>query len=187
MNPARFVFLPLLLAGCTSVGLEHNASAPPGIPPPAPIPNAPPVTTTAFTPYSVAPYRDAEDAALVHAAHTLYRRTVVPASFDSWLATAPRESFGPASCAPLPPSTELAAELATQRTVTAELKALQESMKETGRKMQEQYRVLVRESTNTKALREQLAAERLPASSGAVAAVPPLPSAEPGQPTDNEN
>lgn len=176
MNPARFVILPLFLAGCTTARIERTVSAPTNALPPDPVPAVAPVTQVAFTPYAIGPYRDANDPTLVHDAHTLYRRTVVPMTFDSWLATVPRSSFAPASFTALPPSTELAAVLATQRTVTAELQTLRNTMAETGQKMQEQYRVLVRESTKAKVLREQLEAERSAAAPAAG-----------GQPTDNQN
>ena len=67
---------------------------------------------------------------------------------------------------------ELAAELATQKAITAELRAMQSSMSETESRMQAQYAQLVRQSTEAAKLREQLEADRSRLRSG----VPPAPS-----------
>ena len=67
---------------------------------------------------------------------------------------------------------ELAAELATQKAITAELRAMQSSMSETERRMQAQYAQLVGQSTEAAKLREQLEADRSRLRSG----VPPAAS-----------
>ena len=71
MNPARFVILPLLVAGCTTARIERTVSPPTNAPPPDPSATVAPVTQVAFTPYAIGPYRDADDPTLLHDAHTL--------------------------------------------------------------------------------------------------------------------
>ena len=65
-----------------------------------------------------------------------------------------------AASRPLLDLAELAAELATQKAITAELHALQSSMAETERRMQDQYAQLVRQSAETSKVRDELEAER---------------------------
>jgi hypothetical protein len=112
------------------------------------------------TPYAVRSYREAANPSLRHEAHTVYRRTRVPITASDALETVSRTSFPPASVLPLPASEELAAELATQKKITAELRMAQTSVAEIEQKMQAQYAQLVRQSAEALRLREQLEAER---------------------------
>ena len=90
------------------------------------------------------------------------------------LETVPRDAYPPTSFAPLPPSAELAAELATQKAITADLRAMQASMAETAKRVQEQYAALVRQSAEALKLHQQLEAEhsRVRAATAAAAEQP---------------
>ena len=111
------------------------------------------------TRYDVRGYRDTTDRSLRHDAHAVYRRTRVPNASDE-TASSPRTTFLPVSVTPLPASEELAAELAAQKKITAELFALQTALVDAEQKMRTQYAALVRQSAETFKLREQLEAER---------------------------
>lgn len=144
----------VLLAGC--------ATPPPvaTLPPPL-VPVAAFVPTkTVETRYDVRGYREVANPSLRHEAHAVYRRTIVPANAADDTGTVPRTTYAPASHAPLPADVELAAEIATQKTITAELRAMQSAVAETERRMQAQYAQLVRQSAEAAKLRDQLAAER---------------------------
>ena len=110
--------------------------------------------------FDVRGYQETLNPALRHEAHAIYRRTRVPAVPSVDYTAEPRTTFPPASFVPLPASDELAVEIATQKAITAELRAMQASMIETERKVQAQYATLVRQSAETLKLREQLEAER---------------------------
>jgi len=126
-------------------------------------------------------YRESASPSIRHEAHAVYRRTRVPVTASDDLETVPRASYPPASAAPLPASEELTAELATQRKITGDVRAMQASMAEIEQKMQAQYAVLVRQSAEAMKVRDQLAMERSrirPVPS--VEAVPATPSAAAG-------
>lgn len=112
------------------------------------------------TRYDVRDYRDAANPSIRHEAHAVYRRTRVSVAANDDLETVPRASYAPASVTPLPASEELTAELASQKKITSELRAMQISLAETERQMQAQYSVLVRQSAEALRLREQLEKER---------------------------
>jgi hypothetical protein len=76
------------------------------------------------------------------------------------LPTAPRTAHAPATLAPLPASAELAAEIATQKKITEDLRTLQASMAEAESRMQAQYAQLVRQSSEALKVRQQLEEER---------------------------
>ena len=76
------------------------------------------------------------------------------------LDTTPRSEFAPVSYAPLPPSAELAVELDAQKTITAELRAIQARMAAIEKQAQSQYGTLVNETAETVRLRRQLDEER---------------------------
>jgi hypothetical protein len=146
------------------------------------------VETTKFveTRYEVRAYRDAGNPSVRHEAHAVFRRTRVPLNAPDHLETVPRDTFAPASVVPLPANAELNAELAAQRQITAELRAMQAALAEAGEKMQVQYAMLVRQSSETVQLRDRLEAERArlqdsvppavaptaPAPAGAIASTP---------------
>jgi hypothetical protein len=133
------------------------------------------------TRYEVRGYREMAAPDFRHAPHAIYRRTRVPATApDESVRTVPRTSAPALMDSPLPASTELASEIATQKTITAELRALQTSIAETDRQMQAQYAVLVRQSAEVMKVRQQLETERQrvhPAPAGA-SPVPASSSAE---------
>jgi hypothetical protein len=148
------MLIPLLVAGCATARQVAVQA-----PPPVLIDAA---TSTKFveTRYEVRSYREAAHPQLRHEAHAVYRRTVVPINFSGTFETEPRSTYAPPSIAPLPASGELAAELATQRAITEDMRAMQSSMVATQRKMQEQYAQLVRQTGEVVTVREKLEADR---------------------------
>lgn len=154
MRPILFLLLPLLGVSCATqrpVAVQT--------PPPVVLPAASP-TKFVETRYDVRGYRESGSPDVRHEAHAVYRRTQVPENADRNFETVPRSAFAPASAAPLPASEELAAELATQKAITSDMRAMQTKMAETERQMQAQYGQLVRQSGEALKLREQLEAER---------------------------
>lgn len=154
MRTTSILLLPVLVAGCATqrpVAVQT--------PPPVMIAVVSP-TKLVETRYDVRDYRDAANPSLHHEAHAVYRRTRVPVAASDELETVPRASYAPASVTPLPASEELTAELASQKKITTELRAMQTSLAETERQMQAQYAVLVRQSAEALKLREQLEKER---------------------------
>jgi TolA-binding protein len=163
------LLLVSLLAGCTTQTVVVKKE-----PPLRPL-MAAATTKFAETRYDVRSYRDAANPSLRHEPHVIYRRTQVPPSASNELETVPRVSYPPAGVAPLPASEEQAAELATQRKISDELRAMQALLAETSQKLQAQYAQLVRQSADTLRAREQLDAERNRVRS--------MPSAEPAPAT----
>lgn len=154
MRHVSILLMPLLVVGCATQR-------------PVAVQAPPPVLVAAVAPtklvetrYDVRGYHEAANPAVRHEAHAVYRRTRVPLAASEELATVPRTSYPPASIAPLPDSDELAAELATQRKITGDLRAMQVSMAEAEQRMQAQYAMLVRQSAEALKVREQLEAER---------------------------
>ena len=119
-----------------------------------------PATKLVETRYEMRSYRDADSPGVRHEAHTVYRATRVPARVAE-LETEPRMTFAPASYAPLPPSAELAAELATQRQITAELRTVQARMAAIEQQAKTQYGRLTDQTAAAVKLRQQLEAERV--------------------------
>lgn len=154
MRHAWILIVLLLVGGC--VGQLPAAAH---LPPPVVTAAASP-TKSVETRYEVRGYRDATNPAIRHEAHAVYRRTRVPIAASEDLDTVPRTAYAPASYAPLPASAELAAELGLQKTITADLHAMQASIAETERRVQAQYATLVRQSAEALKLRDQLEAER---------------------------
>lgn len=155
MRHALLLFVSLVVAGCAT-------RQPVAVQPAPPVQIAAALPTKAVeTRYEVRSYREAANPALRHEAHAVYRRTQVPLGFEGDLVTISRSEFPPASYAPLPAGDELAAELATQKTITADLRTMQRSMAETEKQVQAQYATLVRQSAETLKVREQLEAERM--------------------------
>lgn len=148
------VTLPVFAASCATprpVSVENAAVTP--------IPAAA-ATKLVETPYKVRGYRESANASVRHEPHTIFRSARVPITAADELATVPRASYPPASISPLPASAELAAEIATQKKVTEELHALKSSMVEAEFRMQEQYALLVRQSSEAIKVRQQLEQER---------------------------
>ncbi len=167
--------MPLLAVGCAT---QH----PVAVQTPAPVAIAAVSPTKIVeTRYDVRGYRDAASPSIRHEAHAVYRRTHVPVTASDELETVPRASYAPASVVPLPASEELTAELATQRQITGDVRAMQTSIAEMQQRMQAQYALLVRQSTEALKVRDQLAAERSRVRSvPAVEAVPASPAAATG-------
>lgn len=148
-------FLPaVLLAGCAT---NQPVAV---VPPPVALVAAHVPTKAVETRYDVRGYRERANPSIRHEAHAVYRRTIVPANAADDTGTVPRTSYAPASYAPLSGEAEVAAELATQKAITAELRAMQSAMAEAERRMQAQYAQLVRQSAEAAKLRDQLEAER---------------------------
>ncbi len=127
--------------------------------PTKPVVRESPATKVVETRYEVRSYHDADNPGMRHEAHALYRSTRVPARIDV-LETAPRTTFAPVSYEPLPPSTELSAELSAQREITAELRALQSRMVAIEQQAKNQYGTLVEQTAETVKVRRQLETER---------------------------
>ena len=119
--------------------------------------------TTKFveTRYELRSYREAANPAIRHEPHAVYRRTRVPVTISTDFASGSRTNHPPASVVPLAESDELAAELGTQKKITADLHAMQTSMRETEQRMQAQYATLVRQSAEVAKVRDGLEAERV--------------------------
>ena len=151
---AGLLLLPLLAAGCTSTrpAVVHA-------PEPAPVAALSP-TKVVVTRYELRGYRDPANPAVRHEPHAVFRRTRVPLTTADELATVPRTSAPPASVAPLPASDELAAELATQREITGAIRAMQASVAEAEKQMQEQYALLLRQSAEVLKAHKQMEAGR---------------------------
>lgn len=177
MRSFSLLLLVSLLAGCTTQTVVVKKE-----PPLRPLMAA---TTTKFaeTRYDVRGYRDAASPSLRHEPHVIYRRTQVPSSSSNELETVPRVSYPVSSVVPLPLSEEQAAELATQRKISGELRAMQALLAETSQKLQAQYTLLVRQSAEALRAREQLDAERnrvqMPASEPAPASPMATPTSNP--------
>ncbi len=150
----------ICLAGCVATPPASKLAN--RAPTPAPL-VVPAVETTKLveTRYEVRAYRDAANPSVRHEAHAVYRRTRVPLNAQDHLETVPRDAFAPASVLPLPASAELNAELAAQRQITAELRAMQAALADAGEEMKAQYTTLVRQSAETVQLRDHLEAERV--------------------------
>lgn len=151
-----FLIVPLLAAGCVT---QSPVAEKPPTAHPIVLASAP-SSKLVETAYEVRSYREARDPWVRHEAHTIYRGTRVPIAVNQELVSVPRTNFPPASIAPLPASEELDAELATQRKITADIRAMQASVTDTEQKMQTQYALLVRQSAEVLKLREQLEVER---------------------------
>lgn len=177
MRPLLCLLVSLVVAGCAT-----RRPVAVVVPPLVQIAAAMP-TKTVETRYEVRGYREAANPALRHEAHAVYRRTQVPLNFEGELVTVSRTEFAPASYEPLPQSDELAAELATQKAITTDLRAVQAAMVETERHVQAQYAALVRQSEEAKRLREQLEAERAQLRASAATTIAPeeTPAADPGE------
>ena len=156
MRRVVIIVLSAGLAGCATQSRIKTT--------PAPIAATPVVreaapTQVVETRYEVRSYRDANDGNVRHDAHAVYRATRVPARVGA-LETAPRTAFAPASHAPLPPSTELAAEVETQRRITAELRDVKARMVALETQAQTQFGSLVNQAADSLKLRQQLLEER---------------------------
>lgn len=176
MRSVLLLLVSLVVAGCATRRPVAVVE-----PPPVQIAAAMP-TKAVETRYDVRGYREAAHPALRHEPHAVWRRTRVPLNFEGELVTVSRTEFVPASYAPLPENDELAAELSTQKEITASLRAVQAAMADTEKQVQAQYATLVRQSADTLRLREQLDAERAQLRASA-----PAPAAPTDAPAQNPN
>jgi hypothetical protein len=170
------LIVPLLAAGCAS---QRLVTAPTQAARPSLVVAAASPTKAIETRFEVRGYREATNPQVRHEAHAVYRSTRVPVVAGDELVTVPRISYPLPGYTPLPASEELAAELATQKSITAEMRAIQTSMVDTERRVQSQYATLVRESAEALKVRDQLEVERaharapVPAATSAAPAVAP--------------
>ena len=157
MSPVPVFLIALLLfTGCAT-----QPEAKPRQTAQTPAIAATPVQTTKVveTRYEIRGYRDSTDPSIRHESHAVFRRTRVPlASPESKVLS--RSENPPASIAPLPASEELAAELASQKKISSELRDLQAALTDAAEKMRSQYATLVRQSADALKLRDQLESER---------------------------
>jgi hypothetical protein len=164
MRHLTWIWVMAVLAGCASpkvVVTQAVASAP--------VLPAETERKAVETRYEVRGYRESGSPAIRHEAHAVFRRTLVPANGEA-TETVPRTAFAPASYAPLPVSEELNAELAKQKAITADMRTMQSQMAETQTRMQTQYSLLVKQSSEALKVRDALEAERNRAHLGTSAA-----------------
>lgn len=173
MRHVLIVLMPVLVAGCA---MQRPVAV--QTPPPVLLAAVTP-TKVVETPYDVRGYREAANPAIRHEAHVVYRRTRVAVTAGDELATVPRETYAPSSSTPLPASDELAAELATQKKITGDLRVMEASMAEAEQRMQAQYALLVRQSAEALKVREQLEAERSRARGATPAGIAATPATNP--------
>jgi len=146
--------LPLFaLVGCATHRPVAVAAPPPAVPAVMP-------TKILETRYEVRGYREAANPSIRHEAHAVYRQTRVPLHADESKEPVPRTAYAPASYAPLPAAAELNAELASQKAITGELRAMKLAMAEMQLRMEAQYAQLVRQSVEAAKVRGELEAAR---------------------------
>lgn len=153
-----WMLVPILVCGCVSRPQAIRA-------PSASVPAVPTRTATRVveTRYEIREYHDAADPLVRHDAHAVYRATRVPLRSNGRpeeLATMPRTNLAPATVSPLPRDDELAAELATQRQITSELRAIQTAMSATQKDAEVKFGELVTQTAETVRLRRELEQER---------------------------
>ena len=186
-----WVFTICLLAGCLFAGCatpqsERQASPLPGAERASATPEqSAPKPPALVTRYELGAYR--YPAAPGEPGSVVYRRTrmgAVPAPADRTASVAVGQGE-PSSFAPLPPSAELAAELAMQRQITAELRATQAAMRAMEQEARRQFRVLHAQAGESARVQAALTAERARVRAledqlrARLAAVPPPPPAPP--------
>lgn len=156
-----WIMIPVLLTGCATHQRAHRP-LPEEARPMAAIP-ARPETSLVETRYEIGGYYDAADPFVRHDPHAIYRATRVPVrpgGVIHELTTVPRESFPPASFAPLPASAEMGAELMMQKEITRELRAIHTAMNTTRKEAELKLGELVRQTAETLKLRQTLEEER---------------------------
>lgn len=144
MSRIAIILLPLIVVGCASPRLATVPAAPK---PPQLVAIAP--LQTVETCYEVRGYFDRN---LRHEPHAVYRRTQVPVNQEA----ASRSRAPSVNVDPLPPSEELAAELRTQREITANLRAVQARMAEIEQAAKTQYAALVRQTAEISRFRAKI-------------------------------
>jgi hypothetical protein len=159
MHYFAIAILSLVFTGCATSPLpEVQVSRPEVRPPPkVAVANERGLVETR---YELRGYRDATTPFLRHEAHAVFRQTRVADSFVDGLETVSRETYPRVSEARLPASEELAAELATQRRITTELRAMQVALSETERGMKDQLATLVRQSAEVLKVRKEIEDEK---------------------------
>jgi hypothetical protein len=148
----------MCVAGCASqrqAAMVRETSVPPA----QPLVREVTATRVVETRYDVRSYRDAENPSVRHEPHAVYRTTRVPARVEK-LETTPREQFAPLSYAPLPADAELTAQIAAQKEINAQLRAIQTRMTSIEEQARTQLGTLVGQTEETLSLRRQLEEER---------------------------
>ncbi len=163
----RILVLPILcgLAGCAS---QTTTLPPSAIAPTAPLARAAevkPAKSVMVTRYELGEYR-ASRVPPVSRETAVFRTTrgpVKPTVLPDGAATLsdPANHYVPATFEPLPPSVELAAELAAQKEITEKLRAMSATMLGLEKQAQGQFGALVAHSEETAKLQKQLEGERL--------------------------
>lgn len=170
MRHVWILFFPVLVAGCATHQPAEVQPQPLAV-------AAIPVSSTKIleSRYEVGSYRESASPGIRHEGHAVFRRTRVPNTLNEEAVS--RTNSPPASYAPLPASGELAAELGAQKTITADMRAMQASMAETEQLMQAQYATLVRQNAEVLKVRAQWEAERNRVSSTAPSELTAAPTA----------
>jgi hypothetical protein len=112
-------------------------------------------TKVVETRYDIQTYRESTNPEIRHEAHAIYRRTRVSAKVTDDVPTEPPTTYPAINYAPLPPSAELDAELAAQKSITADLRAMQRSTAETEQKIQAQYALILNQSDEIASARKK--------------------------------
>jgi hypothetical protein len=147
------LFLMLILAG--GCATHSKVTRPTLTAAPAMALDAVRSTKVVETRFDVRSYRDAAASNVRHEAHAIFRETRVPLG-SAVSATEPVSSYPDSQYIPLPPSAELKTEIETQKTITADLRAMQISMADTQRRMQAQYALLLNESAEIEKTRAKI-------------------------------
>ena len=148
MHRLTIILLPLIASGCVA---PQSVSIPTSPEPPQLAVTTPLKTVEAR--YEVGGYFDRN---LRHEPHAVYRRTQIPVNQNS----VSRNRAPAVSVVPLPPSEELAAELRTQREITANLRAVQARMAEIEQAAKTQYTALVKQMAEITELRAEVERSR---------------------------
>lgn len=178
MRRYMILIATLWIAGCAT----HRPAATVTVAEVQPIVREAPPMYEVETRYDLRSYRDADDPSVRHEPHAVYRETLVPEVVKS-LVTVPRSNFTPVTYDPLPPSAELAAEIAEQKEITVELRSIQSAMATMEEQARNQYGTLVDQTAESVKLRQKLEADRARVGkletrlrAGDTAAAPALPA-----------
>ena len=155
MRRYMILIATILMAGCAT----HRTATIVTVAEPQPIVHEAAPMHEVETRYELRSYRDADDPSVRHEAHAVYRETLVPEKVTS-LVTEPRSTIAPVTYDPLPPSAELAAEIAAQKEITVELRSIQAAMAAMEEQARNQYGTLVDQTAESAKLRQELEADR---------------------------
>jgi len=156
MTMRNLLFFVLIFAG--GCAMRSRVARPVPTAAPAMTLDATRSTKTVETRFDVRSYSDPAAPNVRHASHAIFRETRVSLQSAN-SEVEPVNAYQDGQYAPLPPSTELKAEIESQKTITADLRAMQISMAETQRRMQAQYALLVKESAEVEKTRAKIEIE----------------------------